>query len=267
LRKKGMSMKIMNLALILLGLLAMAVPAGAAAPPDYKVWGELISKHYDPAKGMNYKALKAQDKATLDNLRRQMATVDVQTLSRQDQLAYWINLYNISVVSIVVDNYPVESIRDLSTDPVVRLNIFKKPLVATKRGKVSLNDIENERIRNGFKDPRIHFAINCAAESCPPIRTEPYVGSRIKEQLDDQTRKFLNGPHGVRLEKKGGELVLHTSKVMDWFKEDFDKWGGGTVEFLSRYVSGDKRRQMDAAGSQIDVKYDDYSWKLNDNSK
>lgn len=256
-----------NLTLILLGLLAMAVPAAAAAPPDYKTWGELLSKYYDPAKGMNYKALKAQNKATLDDLRRRMAAVDPQTLSRQDQLAYWINLYNISVVGIVVDSYPVESIRDLSTDPVIRLNIFKKDLVETRRGKMSLNDIENERIRNGFKDARIHFAINCAAESCPPIRPEPYVGSRINEQLDDQTRKFLNGPHGVRMEKKGGELVLHTTKVMDWFKEDFDKWGGGTVGFLTRYVSPDKRRQMDAAGSQIEVKYDDYSWKLNDNSK
>jgi Protein of unknown function, DUF547 len=267
LRKKGMSMKTTNLMLILLGLLAMALPAAAAAPPDYKVWGDLLSKYYDPAKGMNYKALKAQDKATLDNLRRQMAAVDPQTLSRQDQLAYWINLYNISVVSIVVDNYPVESIRDLSTDPVIRLNIFKKDLVDTRRGKVSLNDIENEKIRNGFKDARIHFAINCAAESCPSIRPEPYVGARINEQLDDQNYKFLNGPKGVRLEKNGGELVLHTTKVMDWFKTDFDKWGGGTVPFLLRYVSPDKRKQMEAAGNQIDVEYDDYSWKLNDNSK
>lgn len=266
-RKKGMSMKIKNLALILLGLLAAALPAAAAAPPDYRVWGELLAKHYDPAKGMSYKALKAQDKATLDNLRRQMAAVDVQTLSRPDQLAYWINLYNISVVGIVVDNYPVESIRDLSTDPVIRLNIFKKDLVDTKRGKMSLNDIENEKIRNGFKDARIHFAINCAAESCPSIRPEPYVGERIQLQLDDQTRKFLNGPHGVRLEKKGGQLVVRTTKVMDWFKADFDKWGGGTVPFLLRYVSPDKRKQMEAAGNQIDVEYDDYSWKLNDTSK
>src|SRR5688572_17124993 len=111
-----MSMKMMNLTLILLGLLALAVPAGAAAPPDYKPWGNLLSKYYDPAKGMNYKALKAQDKATLDDLRRQMATVDVQSLTRQDQLAYWINLYNISVVGIVVDNYPIKSIKELSTD-------------------------------------------------------------------------------------------------------------------------------------------------------
>ena len=261
-----MSMKMMNLTLILLGLLALAVPAGAAAPPDYKPWGNLLAKHYDPVKGMNYKALKEQDKATLDNLRRQMATVDVLALTRQDQLAYWINLYNISVVGIVVDNYPVESIKDLSTDPIVRLNIFKKPLVDIKRGKVSLNDIENEKIRAGFKDPRIHFAINCAAKSCPPIRPEPYMGSQISQQLDDQTRKFLNGPNGIRVEKKGGALVLHTTKVMDWFGEDFVKWGGGQREFIIRYAASDKRKQIEAAGNQVDIKYDAYSWDLNDAS-
>jgi hypothetical protein len=259
-----MSMKTMNLTLILLGLLA--VPAGAAAPPDYKVWGDLLSKYYDPARGMNYKALKAQDKNTLDGLRRQMATVDVQSLSRPDQLAYWINLYNISVVGIVVDHYPVESIRDLSTDPIVRLNVFKKDSVQTKKGAVSLNDIENDRIRSGFKDPRIHFAINCAAKSCPPIRPEPYVGSQIDQQLDNQAYKFLNGPNGVRVEKKSGELVLHTTKIMDWFGEDFDKWAGGVRGFLIRHVSPDKRKQIEAAGNQIDIEFDDYSWKLNDAS-
>lgn len=256
-----------NLFLIFLALLSAAAgPAGAALPPDYRAWGELLAKHYDPAKGMNYKAFKAQDQKALDDLRRRMAAVDVQTLSRPDQLAYWINLYNISVVGIVVDNYPVESIRDLSTDPIIRLNIFKKPLVATKRGMVSLNDIENQKIREGFKDPRIHFAINCAAESCPPIRPEPYVGSRISDQLEDQTRKFLNAPNGVRVEKKGGGVVIRTTKVMDWFEQDFRRWGGGQVEFIIRYVTSDKRKPIEAAGNQVDLEFDDYSWKLNDAS-
>ena len=254
-----------NLVLVGLALLAaVAGPAGAALPPDYKAWGDLLAKYYDPAKGMNYKALKAQDKKTLDDLRRQMATVDVQTLSRPDQFAYWINLYNISVVGIVVDNYPVASIRDLSTDPIIRINIFKKDLVETKRGKVSLNDIENDKIREGFKDPRIHFAINCAAKSCPPIRPEPYVGSRISEQLDDQARKFLNGPNGVRLEKKGVSVVIHVTKVMDWFEDDFNKWGGGQVSFIVRYVTEDKAKPIRAAGNQVDLDFDDYNWKLND---
>jgi len=262
-------MKTKTLTILLLAALA-AVPRparAATAAPDYSAWNDLLSRDYDPAKGMNYKALKARDAQALSGLRQRMAEVDPSALPRPDQLAYWINLYNISVVSTVVEHYPVESIRDISTDPIVRLNVFKKPTVKVKGGTISLNDIENTKIREGFKNPRIHFAINCAAESCPPIRTEAYVGSRIDEQLDDQARRFLNGPHGVRLEKDGDTLVVHTTKVMDWFGEDFDKWGGGRLAFLKRYVSADKKAQLDRAGENVKLVYDSYSWKLNDNSK
>jgi hypothetical protein len=255
---------------LLLSLLLLAVTppqTAAAASPDYSSWQELLSKHYDPAKGMNYKALKAQDAGTLKRLREQMAAVDVKSLPKVDQLAYWINLYNISVVGTVVDSYPIESIKDLSTDPIIRLNIFKKPVVKTREGMLSLNDIENVKIREGFKDPRIHFAINCAAESCPTIRTEPYAGSKVGQQLDDQSSKFLNGPKGVRLEDDSGELTLHTSKVMDWFGEDFQKWGGGQLAFLRKHLSADKVKKIDAAKGKVDIEYDDYSWKLNDASK
>ncbi len=260
-------MSIKTLTLTLFGLLLAALPAAAVNPPDYKLWGDLLAKYYDPAKGMNYKALKANDKKTLDELRRQMAQVDVGALPRNDQLAYWINLYNISVVNVVVENYPVKSIRDISTDFIAHLNVFKKDYVQTRRGAMSLNDVENDKIRDSFKDPRIHFAINCAAKSCPPIRTEPYVGARISEQLDDQARTFLNGPHGVRLEKNGGELILHTTKIMDWFKDDFEKWSAGRVAFIAHYVTPDKRKQIEAAGNQVNLKFDDYDWSLNDASK
>jgi hypothetical protein len=254
----------MRYALLLLAAMIAASPA-FAADPDYRLWQELLSKHYDPAKGMNYKGLKA-DKATLDRLRQQMAAVDVASLSRPEQLAYWINLYNISTVNVVAENYPVESIRDISTDPVVRLNVFKKPHVKVKGGTLSLNDVENDKIRAGFKDPRIHFAINCAAESCPPIRPEPYVGARIDQQLDDQTRRFLTGPRGVRLEKDGSDLILHVTKIMDWFKDDFEDWGGGSVAFLKKHLPSDKVKQIEAAGKNVELEFDDYSWKLNDTS-
>ena len=174
--------------LCLLALLA-AKTLHAAEPPDYKLWQDLLTKYYDPAKGMSYKSLKEHDKATLDKLRQQLAAVDVSALAKPDQLAYWINLYNISTLAVVIDGYPTKSIRDLSTDPIIRLNVFKKPSVKTKAGAIALNDVENDKIREGFKDPRIHFAINCAAKSCPPIRTEPYIGARLGEQLDDQARR------------------------------------------------------------------------------
>ena len=246
---------------------SLLATAASAAPPDYTVWQDLLAKHYDPARGMNYKALKANDKATLDRLRQSLAQVDVKALSPKDQLAYWINLYNVSTVAVVVDSYPVESIRDISTDPVVRLNVFKKDSVKTKQGAMSLNDVENEKIREGFKDPRIHFAINCAAKSCPSIRPEPYVGERLDQQLDDQARRFLNGPLGVRLEKDGDGLTLHVTKILDWFKDDFEKWGGGRVAFVRKYLPADKQKQLDAARGKVDLDFDDYDWKLNDASR
>lgn len=257
----------MRTALVLLiALLVSAFDSAFAAEPDYKLWQELLAKHYDPAKGMDYKGFKA-DKAVLDRLRQQMATVDVASLSRPEQLAYWINLYNVSTVNVIVESYPVASIRDLSTDPIVRLNVFKKPHVDVRGGTMSLNDVENDKIRAGFKDPRIHFAINCAAESCPPIRTEPFVGARLDQQLDDQARKFLAGPRSVRFEEDGGDLVLHVTKILDWFKDDFEQWGGGAVPFLKKFLPPDKAKRLAAAGSKVELEYDDYSWKLNDWSR
>jgi len=260
--------RLLPLVLLAVALAVAAAPAAAlAAPPDYRTWNDLLARYYDPVRGMRYKELKARDAQTLAALRQRMAEVDPASLSRPDQLAYWINLYNVSVVAVVVEHYPVDSIRDISTDPIIRLNVFKKPYVKAKGGAISLNDVENDRLREGFKDPRIHFAINCAALSCPPIRTEAYVGSRIGEQLDDQARRFLNGPRGVHLAKDGDALVVHTTKIMDWFGEDFDKWGGGRLAFLKRYVSPEKRAEIDRAGGNVNLDYDDYSWKLNDASK
>ena len=260
----GVAVVVCSLALAL----ALAAPAAraAAAPPDYRLWGELLARHYDPARGMDYRALKARDGAALQTLRRQLAEVDPEALSGPDQLAYWINLYNVSIVALVVDRYPIESIRDLSTDPIVRLNVFKKPHVRVKGGTLSLDEVEHERIRARFRDPRIHFAVNCAAESCPPIRIEPYVGARVDEQLDDQTRRFLAGPRGARLEERDGRVTVRVSKVMDWFAEDFERWAGGRVAFLREHLPPEQSRRL-AAARDVELEFDDYSWKLNDASR
>jgi hypothetical protein len=257
-------MKRLLIALTLLLFASLQAPEVQAAEPDYTQWNRILATYYDPMKGMDYKALKAKDEATVQNLRQQLARVDVSKLDSKQQLAYWINVYNINTAGTILENYPVKSIRDISTDPIVRLNVFKKDRVPFGNGKMSLNDVENEKIRDAFKDPRIHFAINCAARSCPPLRTEAYVGDRLDTQLDDQTRKFLNGPLGVRTENKGNRLVVHTTKIMDWFGDDFDKWGGGKAAFIRRYVPADKQKLMDQAGGKITLDYDNYSWDLND---
>jgi len=127
-----------------------------------------------------------------------------------------------------------------------------------------LDQVENERIRVGFHDPRIHFAINCAARSCPPVRTEAYVGARLDAQLDDQVRRFMSGPLGVRFETTGDGVTVHATKIMDWFSKDFEQWAGGKAAFLRRYVPPAEQRLIDRAGGKLDFEYDDYDWALND---
>ncbi|MEO8033507.1 MAG: DUF547 domain-containing protein [Acidobacteriota bacterium] len=210
---------------------------------------------------MDDSRLKANDFETLQRLRKSLSRVAVGSLSPREQLAYWINLYNVNVVSVVVEHYPVESIRDISSDPIIRLNVFKKDDVPFGNGAISLNTIENEKIRSTFHDPRIHFAINCAARSCPPIRSEAYVGSRLDAQLDDQARRFAFGS-GVRVEKRGATTVIHTTRIMDWFSDDFQV-AGGKVAFLRRYLPPDKDRLLPSSGTMT-IEYDGYDWKLND---
>ncbi len=264
-----MTRKTLALALALpaLSLLLRAPAVAQEGPVDYSAWNMLLGKYYDPARGMNYKALKANDSAALQQLRQRMATVDAAALPKNDQFAYWINLYNISVVATVVEGYPVKSIRDLSTDPIIRLNVFKKETIAIKGGKISLDAIENVKVREGWKDPRIHFAINCAANTCPPIRPEAYVGARIGAQLDDQVKKFMAGPFGAKFKPDGSSLEVNVTKIMDWFSGDFEKWGGGRAAFLRKYVPADQQKMLDAAKGKVDFEFAPYDWKLNDTSK
>jgi hypothetical protein len=154
-----------------------AAAQGTASGMDQ--WNRLLTTYYNPAHGFDYKALKARDAAALQGVRQQLGRVNVAALTPKQQLAHWINVYNVNTVATIVEGYPTKSIRDLSTDPLIRLNVFKKDRVPVGNARLSLNDVENDKIREGFKDPRIHFAINCAAKSCPPIRTEAFTGEKL----------------------------------------------------------------------------------------
>lgn len=255
----------MNKSMVLAFSLTVALVGGAntlrAADPDYSDWNALLQRYYSPSRGMNYAGLKKNDLATLNRVRANFARVNVASLSKKEQLAFWINLYNASTVGVVVDKYPIKSIRDLSTDPLVRLNVFKKKVVPLGNRKLSLNDIENDFIRTGFKDPRIHFAINCAAKSCPPMPEQALTGARVDAQLDEQVKKFVAG-NNLRVERKGDKAVMHTTMITKWFKEDFDNWGGGVVKFFMKYLPQQKVAQL--SGARVTIEHDDYDWALND---
>lgn len=167
----------------------------------------------------------------------------------QEQLAFYINAYNILALKTVIDHWPVKSIKDVGS--------FLKPVwkqeVGSIGGKqVSLDEIENEVLRP-MGDPRIHMAIVCASVSCPDLRTEPYTAKNLNEQLDDQASKFLSNPQkGLNIE--GNEAK--TSKIFDWFADDFIKANGSIRDFITQFSDISEDIKLTRGGLP-------YNWSVN----
>jgi len=173
--------------------------------------------------------------------------------SKNTKLAYFINVYNAQTVKLIVDNYPVESIRDLH--PTLKIPGVNSVWHITKfmvgNTEMSLNDVEHEVLRK-MDEPRIHFAINCASMSCPPLRNEAYTAEKIDAQLADQAKIFINSPRYNKVAKDRVEL----SKIFSWFEGDFKK-NGTLIQFLNKYS---KVQIVESAK----VDHLDYDWNLND---
>jgi len=207
---------------------------------------------------VDYRAIKA-DKRFADYI-AMLQQVDPETIPANERLAFWINAYNAFTIKIVVDKYPLKSIMSKTAYAFGKSN-FQKKLVTINGMQYSLNDIENNIIRP-YGDPRIHFAINCAAISCPPLRAEAYEASRLSEQMDEQTRNFLNNPekNSFDIVKKQAKL----SKVFDWFKEDFEKYTTSVTDFISRYLPPEQSQKLRTDGKSFKIYHHDYNWDLND---
>ncbi len=146
----------------------------------------------------------------------------------KERLAFYINTYNILAIKTVVDNWPVESIKDAGS---FLKSVWKKKAGIIGGREISLHEIEHEILRP-MGDPRIHMAIVCASISCPDLRTEPYTADKLNEQLDDQVEKFLSNPQkGLMVEGN----KARTSKIFDWFEKDFKSTYGSVKAFISRY--------------------------------
>ncbi len=247
-------------ALIALVLLApVRVVAGGAAVPDHADYDALLRK-YVAGDGVRYAAWHANtaDRGLLSRYVARMQTADVSALAgskggREAQLAFWLNLYNATTLDLVLGSYPVKSIKDLGAPK----SPWERELVTVEGRKLSLNAIENDVIRPTFQDPRIHFALNCAAKSCPPLRKGAYLPDSLSRQLDEQTKSFLADERFTRFD--GKTLVL--SKIFEWYAKDFETAAGSTIAWVRPYVAS---LAALPAGAKVDVKYADYDWSLNE---
>ena len=224
----------------------------AAVTEDHVIWAELLNKYVKPG-GVDYAGFKSAEEK-LDQYLRVLEHTDLKTLSRDEQFAYYINAYNAWTIKLILSAYPgVKSIKDLGT---FWKSPWEKKFVRINAELLSLDDIEHHILRPRFKDPRVHFAINCAAASCPPLRSEPYLGSPLDRQLDQATRSFINDPSSYRLE---GD-TFYVSRIFKWFAEDFNN---DVLGFYLKYAREDLKKKLAEKKDVIQIKYLHYDWSLN----
>ncbi|MEQ8520187.1 MAG: DUF547 domain-containing protein [Cytophagales bacterium] len=181
---------------------------------------------------------------------------DKSTWNREEKLAYWINAYNAFTLQLIIDNYPLSSIKDLnSTVSIPFVNtIWDKSFILISDFSYSLNDIEHGMLRKQFNEPRIHFAINCASVSCPNLRNEAYTAENLNKQLDMQSRLFINDETKNLIDNQN----LKISKIFSWFSDDFTK-NGTLIEFLNKYSEVE-------INENTDISFREYDWSLNDSN-
>ena len=228
---------------------------------DFNGWDGLLKKHVGPTTiegvvlaGVDYPALK-KDPAYAKLIADLKSFSPSSLKTRKEKMSFWINVYNIMAVKMVVDHYPVKSIKDAGS---LFSSVWKKDVGVVGGKTVTLNEIEHEILRK-MGDPRIHVAIVCASVSCPDLRNEAYAADKLDAQLDDQFEKFLQNPRkGLLMSLKINKIYI--SKIFDWFEEDFEA-KGGVLPFLSQY--GPKIQRDFLKRKDLDVSYLDYNWNLN----
>lgn len=231
----------------------------------HAAWTSVLDAHVQGDR-FDYAAL-ARDRGPLDAYLAELATVtraQLEAWTRAQRYAFWINAYNAFTVHLIVDAYPVASIKDLGSmlSPVWKKRFI--PLGALdpdgEGQALSLDVVEHGILRPRFEDARVHAAVNCASESCPPLRNEAFVAERLDEQLDEQVRAWLADPRRNRYDRASEELRV--SAIFDWFEDDFERDAGSVSAWIARYAPAAEAAWIRAA-DDLDVEFLDYSWELN----
>lgn len=226
-----------------------------AAAPDHTAFDRLLKKHVDDKGLVNYKGFKSDEKefnAYLDLLSK---NPPADKWTKNEQMAYWINAYNAYTIRLILDNYPVKSIKDIGPKnqiPFVNTPWAKK-FFTIGGAKTSLDNIEHGTLRKKYDDPRIHFALVCASISCPRLRNEAFTAAKLESQLDDQGRDFLNNTTKNKVAKDAAQL----SNYFNWYKGDWTDNGQSVEKWVNKYST-----TKITSGTKIS--YLDYNWNLNE---
>lgn len=219
---------------------------------DNHIYASLLKKHVKNSH-VDYDGFK-KDEPLLDLYLAVLSGTPASLLSENDQFAFYINAYNAFTIKLVLTKYPgINSIKEIGG---LFSNAWNLKFILLQGRTVTLDYIEHQILRPKFKDPRVHFAINCASKSCPPLRDEPYDGKHLENQLDDQANSFINNNKNTFI--KDGTLFV--SRIFKWFEEDFSN---NPLMFIRQYASKELRQALDASGQNLKLSFLDYDWSLN----
>jgi len=226
-----------------------------STPPSHQLWDQLVKTHVKANGLVDYKGF-ISEKPKLESYLKLLSenAPDRSKWSKNEQLAYWINAYNAYTVKLIVDFYPTKSIRDLGPKlkiPLIK-DVWHYKFFKIAGVDMSLDEVEHGILRKEFDEPRIHFAINCASISCPPLLNEAFVADKLEAQLTKVTVAFINDP----VRNKLGTQSVQLSSIFSWFTGDFTK-KGTLIEFLNKYSKV-------KIAPNAKVSFLDYNWNLNE---
>ena len=211
---------------------------------DHSQWTAFLQKHVTKEGHVDYESIQLHPETLNEYLKALSNSNPNETWPRNEALAFWINAYNAFTIKLIIDHYPVKSIKDIK-------NPWGEKFITIGNKAMSLNHIEHDILRK-MNEPRIHFAIVCASVSCPKLQNKAFVASKLNSQLTQATTEFLSDTSKNTLSKNSLEL----SKIFQWFAKDF-KQHGSLIDFLNQYTKT-------GISNNAKIKFKAYNWNLND---
>jgi len=230
---------------------------------SHEKWGIILKKymvenHPSGIGRFKYSSVSKEDKALLSSYIKMMSALKITQYNSKEQKPYWINLYNALTVMVILDHYPVKSIRDIKIKKNhATFGPWDAKLLKIEGAEVSLNDIEHRILRPITKDPLVHYALNCASLGCPILRDRPFTSKNIEKLLENSASTFINHKRGVESAK--GELKV--SSIYIWFKNDFGKNDRDVIEHFKKYANDNLKRDLE--NNTNGISSHSYDWRIN----
>lgn len=227
-------------------------------------WQLILDKYLIPAQNANdinrfdYASVTVNDQTILSRYLDQLQDIDPRQYNSQEQMAYWINIYNALTVNLILKNYPVKSITKLG-EKFFSFGPWDDQAAVINNKSLTLNDIEHKILRPIWQDPRIHYAVNCASIGCPNLATQAYTSTNLDVQLEQGATDYINHPRGVHVD--GNDLIV--SKIYKWYSEDFGNTETSLIVHLKQYAKPAlKNSLIHFEKHNGDIDYE-YNWQLN----